>query len=281
MGIVNMTPDSFSGDGLWRDIEAACEQARRMIAEGASIIDVGGESTRPGSQGISVEEELERVLPVVKKLASEGIPVSIDTRHAEVAAACLENGAVIINDVTGFTQASMRDVAAASRTGCIIVHMSEGHQKNDIVPTGSQPVAEAEAPLSSSLNASTTTQVDPRNDLVDEVESFLLAQARLLEEQGIDPRRIAIDPGPGFGKDFDQNSALLQATQRLATHGYPLVAAWSRKRFIGELTGVEKPEERVSGSVAVALQAAAQGARILRVHDVAETAEALLRTQPL
>ncbi|MCL2757686.1 MAG: dihydropteroate synthase, partial [Coriobacteriia bacterium] len=217
---------------------------------GAFIIDVGGESTRPGSEEVSIDVELARVEPVVRTLVHEGILVSIDTRHAEVAAACINQGAVAINDITGFTQASMREVAQQNQVGCIIMHM-QGEPKN--------------------------MQAAPHyDDVVQEVEDFLLAQALVLEEGGVARERIAIDPGPGFGKDFDHNLALLHATRRFASHGYPLVAAWSRKAFIGALTGVSVPAQRVAGSVEVAMYAAQQGARILRVHDVAPTAQALV-----
>jgi len=249
MGILNVTPDSFSDGGAYEGVEDACACAQRLVREGADIIDVGGESTRPGSEEVAVKEELRRVLEIVRVLAAEGIAVSIDTRHAEVAEACLDQGAVVINDITGFTQGDMIEVARRSQAGCIIMHM-QGEPK--------------------------TMQVAPHyDDVVAEVEAFLLAQAALLEAQGVRRERIAIDPGPGFGKDFGQNRALLCATGRLASHGYPLMASWSRKRFVGELTGVDVPHERVAGSVAVALYAAQDGAGILRVHDVAATKEAL------
>ncbi|MDR2714767.1 MAG: dihydropteroate synthase [Coriobacteriales bacterium] len=284
MGILNVTPDSFSDGGLYyskndangsakprvensaspsakssakkpseqtaQGIERACDHARRMVSEGASIIDVGGESTRPGSDEVSTKEELRRVLPVVQTLASEGIAVSVDTRHAEVAAACIEQGAAVINDVSGFSDEAMRKLVQETQVGCIVMH-AQG-----------EPKTMQDAPY--------------YDDVVGEVEEFLCARAQLLEkEYGVARARIALDPGPGFGKNFEHNKALLYATDRLASQGYPLVAAWSRKRFIGELAGVEEPSERVAGSVAVALFAAAQGARILRVHDVAQTAQVL------
>jgi dihydropteroate synthase len=166
-----------------------------------------------------------------------------------VAAAALEHGACVINDITGFSQPSMCQLAAHTQAGCVVMHMQG-------TPQGMQ-----EAP-----------QYD---DVVLEVEQFLLGQARMLEEQGVARTRICIDPGPGFGKDFAHNKALLNATERLSAHGYPLMAAWSRKRFIGELTGIEVPEKRADASALVAAYAALQGARILRVHDVAKTAASL------
>ena len=271
MGILNITPDSFSDGGRYFDgknvndisganskhLNTAYAHARRMIKEGAHIIDIGGESTRPGSEELSVAEELARVSSLVRILADEGCVVSIDTRHATVAAACVEQGASIINDVTGFSDLDMIDVLRQSLAGCVISHMQ------------GEPKTMQEAPY--------------YDDVVEEVEKYLLFRACLLNDYGVARKRIAIDPGPGFGKNFEHNLALLRATGRLASHGYPVMASWSRKRFIGELTerptgeltGLTAPEERVVGSVTVALYAAHQGARIFRVHDVAATAEAL------
>ena len=249
MGIINATPNSFSNDGLGHDAKAACNRARQMIREGATIIDVGGESTRPGSDEVDPTEELKRVLPVVHCLTREGIAVSIDTRHEEVAAQAVEHGACIINDITGFSQEPMIRLAQNTNVGCIVMHM-QGEPKS--------------------------MQAAPRyDDVVGEVEQFLLAQTRMLQERGIAQERICIDPGPGFGKDRTHNMALLCATKRLSSHGYPLMAAWSRKRFIGELTGIEDPGQRARASALVAAYAASQGACVLRVHDVAETVQAL------
>ena len=249
MGIINVTPDSFSDGGIHASRDAACQHGRELIKQGATIIDVGGESTRPGSQEVSLEEELDRVLPVVTCLASEGHLVSIDTRHAHVAQACVQAGAVIINDVSGFRDPDMVQVATQCNAGIIIMHM---------------------------LGEPKSMQVDPVYvDVVQEISDYLLAQAALLEAAGVAPQRIAIDPGPGFGKTYAHNLALLKATPQLASLGYPLVAGWSRKAFLGKLTGVPVAADRVAGSVTAALYAARQGARILRVHDVAPTAQAL------
>jgi len=249
MGILNVTPDSFSDGGSHMGLIPALDHARKMAAEGAGIIDVGGESTRPGSAEVAIDEELARVLPVVRALAKEGFVVSVATRHAEVAGAAVAEGAAIINDITGFGSADMIELARSTDVGLIVMHM-QGTPKD--------------------------MQQQPHyTDVVAEVEGYLLRQARMLEDKGVARERIAIDPGPGFGKDYAHNLALLKATGRLAGHGYPLVAAWSRKGFIGALTGVEQASERVAGSVAVACWAACQGARILRVHDVAATAQAL------
>jgi dihydropteroate synthase len=249
MGILNVTPDSFSDGGQHSAPEAACAHARLMAAQGAVIIDVGGESTRPGSDEVSVAEELARVLPVVTQLASEGLIVSIDTRHALVARACACAGAAIINDVSGFRDQAMVDVAANCEAGLVVMHM---------------------------LGEPKGMQTDPHyEDVVKEVRDYLLGQAGMLEAAGIARERICIDPGPGFGKTFEHNLALLRATVAFASLGYPLMAAYSRKGFIGALTGVAEARARVAGSVAVAVYAAQRGARVLRVHDVAPTVEAL------
>jgi dihydropteroate synthase len=249
MGIVNVTPDSFSDGGMHVELDAACTHAHRLIAEGAQIVDVGGESTRPGSQEVTPEVELARVLPVVQELATEGLCVSIDTRHAIVARACAEAGAAIINDVSGFRNPDMVEIAAACDVGVVAAHM---------------------------LGEPLTMQVAPHyDDVVAEVCDYLSKQARMLENAGVDPERICVDPGPGFGKNYEHNRALLQGTAGLASLGYPLMAAWSRKGFIGEASGIESASQRVASSVVVACYAAMQGARIIRVHDVAPTAEAL------
>ncbi|MCL2883722.1 MAG: dihydropteroate synthase [Coriobacteriia bacterium] len=249
MGILNVTPDSFYDGGIHTNAASALEHAYQMVAEGADIIDVGGESTRPGAGEITEEEELERILPVISTLANDGVVVSVDTRHASVAAACLDGGAVIVNDVSGFRDAAMIKTVAASEAGCIIMHM-QGEPRN--------------------------MQKNPKyDDVVAEVSAYLLAQAARLEAAGVEPARICIDPGPGFGKAYEHNLALLQATEHLATLGYPLSAAFSRKSFLGRLADAELAADRLTASVFVSIWAAAHGARILRVHDVAETVEVL------
>jgi dihydropteroate synthase len=231
------------------DNKLAYEYAMTMISYGASIIDIGGESTRPGAQEVSEAEELRRILPVIKKLADQGVPVSVDTRHASVAKAAVCAGASIINDVSGFRNPEMVAVAKDCNAGLIVMHM---------------------------LGEPQNMQENPKYcDVVKEVSEYLLQQAKMLEGAGIKHERIAIDPGPGFGKDYAHNMALLRATASLAKLGYPLVAAWSRKRFVGELTGEKIAKERVAGSVAVAAWAAANKASILRVHDVKPMAQAL------
>ena len=249
VGILNITPDSFSDGNQHFEHEQAYAHANRMLDEGAAIIDVGGESTRPGSDEVSESEELARVLPVIEQLVADGVVISIDTRHAAVAKRCVEAGAAIINDISGFRDAEMRDLAANSDVGCVVMHML-GEPKN--------------------------MQNDPHyDDVVAEVSDYLTHQADLLVATSVAPERICIDPGPGFGKTFDHNLALLKATHQLAALGYPLMAAYSRKGFIGNMTAVRSAAERVTASALVAAWAANQGARVLRVHDVKETAQAL------
>jgi dihydropteroate synthase len=252
MGILNTTPDSFSDGGRYTETQDALCHAHTLLEQGADIIDIGGESTRPGSEELPPDLELARVLNVVGPLAREGVCVSIDSHHAEVVEACLAEGAAIINDITGFTNPAMERLAALSRAGCVVMHMRGEPQ---------------------------TMQENPQYDeVVAEVGEFLLAQAQLLTNAGVERERICLDPGPGFGKNFEQNLELLQSTARLANLGSPpylLMAAWSRKNFIGEITGEAIPEKRVAGSVAAAVFAASQGAGVLRVHDVGSTVAAL------
>ncbi|MDR2108346.1 MAG: dihydropteroate synthase [Coriobacteriales bacterium] len=253
MGILNVTPDSFSDGGNYTEPRVALAHAREMLAAGAQIIDVGGESTRPGSAETAVGEELRRVLPVVRSLVEDGAVVSIDTRHAEVAAAALEAGAGILNDITGFTQEGMRALAEQSDAGLVVMHM-QGEPRE--------------------------MQTNPHyNDVVAEVGEWLDARAGELTARGVAAERICLDVGPGFGKTFEHNLALLKGTAAMAQHaaeqGFLWMAAWSRKGFIGTLTGEEVAARRVAGSVAVACYAAACGANVVRVHDVGATAQAL------
>lgn len=250
MGIVNVTPDSFSDGGLHGSAADAVAHGAALVAQGASIVDVGGESTRPGASPVTPAEEIARVLPVIERLSSGlDVPVSIDTRHAEVARACLVAGASIINDVTGFSSDEMVEVAAGSSAGVVVMHMR------------GEP---------------STMQQEPRyDDVVGEVHAFLLERAEVLERAGVARERICIDPGIGFGKTLEHNLTLLRAMPILASSGYPVCAGVSRKRFIGEVTGVAEPSERLGGSIAAALWSALHGAAVVRVHDVAETVQAL------
>jgi dihydropteroate synthase len=249
MGILNVTPDSFSDGGAYVDSADAGEAGLRMLADGADIIDIGGESTRPGADPVTAAEEAGRVVPVVRALADGGACVSVDTRHAEVAAEALAAGAAILNDVSGFADRAMVRLAAAGDAGLVVMHM-RGEPR--------------------------TMQDDPAySDVVAEVSAYLARQAAELEDAGVSRERIAIDPGIGFGKTADHNVALLRRLPELASLGFPILVGVSRKRFIGEITGVKEPRERLAGSIAAALAAAGNGATILRVHDVAATVQAL------
>ena len=250
MGVLNVTPDSFSDGGSHTDAAAAVSHGIAMLDQGADTIDVGGESTRPGADELETAVELDRVLFVVAELAGGAVvPVSIDTRHAQVARACVEAGASIINDVSGFRDETMVEAAAGCDAGLIVMHM---------------------------LGDPGTMQDAPRyDDVVAEVAEYLSAQAAMLVERGVARERIALDPGIGFGKTAEHNLEILRRLDEFADLGYPIVVGASRKRFIGEVTGEGVPARRVSGSVAAALWAGECGAAVVRVHDVAETVQAL------
>ncbi len=254
MGILNVTPDSFSDGGRFvgagkADVRAAAEAGVAMVAEGADIIDVGGESTRPGAMSVHPAMEASRVIPVVERLvAAVDIPVSVDTRNSEVASAALAAGASIVNDISGFRDPAMVRLVAGSEAGLVLMHM-----QGDPQTMQREPVYE---------------------DVVAEVAEWLAVRAEELEAAGVDRARIAVDPGIGFGKTADHNLALLHDTRALVALGYPLVVGASRKRFIGAVTG-GGPDERLEGSLAAALWAAAHGAAVLRVHDVEATMKTL------
>lgn len=255
MGILNVTPDSFSDGGLHDSREAALDYARRMVGEGALIVDVGGESTRPGSDEVAVEEELARVIDVVRALSAEGICVSVDTRHAEVARAAVDAGASIINDVSGFRDPAMVEVAKSCDAGLVVMHM-KGEPK--------------------------TMQDDPiYDDVVAEVRDYLRDRARFLESEGIACDRICIDPGPGFGKTFAQTLELMRNMHEFARLGYPLMCAVSRKGFIGWAYHIDEAPMRDEASAAEALMACDLGASVVRTHNVALTAKALSDLRPL
>ena len=250
MGILNVTPDSFSDGGRHVRQSDAVEYASAMVAAGVGIVDVGGESTRPGAAPVSEAEEIARVLPVVTALAAIGtVPVSIDTRRAAVARACVEAGASIVNDVSGFRDPAMVEAAAGSDAGLVVMHM---------------------------LGEPATMQEDPRyDDVVAEVAAFLGERAEVLQAAGVARERIALDPGIGFGKTTAHNLELLRRLPEIAELGYPVLVGASRKRFIGNILGEDDPARRVHGSVGAAVSAVLGGAHIVRVHDVAETVQAI------
>lgn len=249
MGVVNVTPDSFSDGGLFADSETAIEHGRQLLAEGADILDVGGESTAPGAEPVTVEEELARVEPVVAALAAEGATVSIDTSKAAVAAAALDAGAGIVNDVTALRgDPEMSALCAERGPTVVLMHM---------------------------LGTPRTMQDDPRyREVVADLREFFEARLAAATAAGIDRERVWLDPGIGFGKTSAHNAALLRRLGELAALGRPLVVGTSRKSFIGRVDG-SPPEERLGGTIASSLLAAANGAAVLRVHDVAEMRQAL------
>jgi len=247
MGILNVTPDSFSDGGKFLALPDALKQAEEMAAQGASLLDIGGESTRPGAAEVSSEEELSRVIPVVERLAGKiELPLSVDTCKPEVAQAALKAGASILNDITGLTDPAMLETAARYRAGVVIMHM-QGQPR--------------------------TMQENPQyDDVVAEVKDFLQKQARAAEQAGITD--IALDPGIGFGKTLEHNLQLLNRLSEFKSLGYPLLIGVSRKAFIGWLTG--KPvSRRLPGVLAAVCLAFYQGADIFRVHDVEPAVDAL------
>lgn len=270
MGILNVTPDSFSDGGSYVSADAAIERGLAMLDEGADIIDVGGESTRPGHTPVTPEEEAERVVPVVRGLVAAGAIVSIDTRHAEVARMCLRLGASIVNDVSGFTDADMVELVASSDCGCIVMHW------DDLTgPSSRKEVTlDAEKPVRAVAQTRRFTLPDD-GPIMRNVMGFLADQARCLLKAGVAAERIAIDPGAGFSKNANEDVVIQRSTKKLNSMGYPLVCAISRKRFVGAISGVTEVEERDAASAGVIISAVAGGARILRVHDVAEASQAL------
>ena len=248
MGIVNLTPDSFSDGGLYLDPEEAVSHGLELLDEGADLVDLGGESTRPGADPVAPEEELRRVTPVVERLA-ERATVSIDTSKAVVAEAAIGAGAAMVNDVTALRgDPEMAAACAEAGVEVVLMHML------------GEPRTMQEAPV--------------YGDVVEEVLEFLLERARVAEEAGIARERIWIDPGIGFGKTAEHNFALLAATDRFVETGYRVLVGPSRKRFIGSLDG-SGDAERVGGTVAACLVAARKGASAVRVHDVAPIFQAL------
>lgn len=250
LGIVNVTPDSFSDGGEHATLEAAVAHGLRLAEEGADALDVGGESTRPGAQDVSVEEEIKRVVPVIERLAKEtSLPVGVDTSKPEVMRAAVAAGAGMVNDVYALRRDGALEAAAELGVPVVLMHMQ------------GEPRSMQDAP-----------QYD---DVVGEVHRFLAERIFAAEMAGIAKKNIVVDPGFGFGKNREHNLLLLAQLERFAELGVPVLAGLSRKRTIGELTGRDDPHERVHGSVAAALIAAQRGAKLLRVHDVAATVDAL------
>jgi dihydropteroate synthase len=249
MGIVNVTPDSFSDGGQHARTESAIRHAHTLIQEGADILDIGGESTRPGALPVSVRDELGRILPVIKALLHSGVAISVDTCKPEVMQAVLDIGADIINDVTGMRDASaQRIVARHGHCGICLMHM-QGEPR--------------------------TMQANPHyNNVVQDIKTELLQQAQVLESLGVQSARVSLDPGFGFGKTVEQNYQLLANLKSIVETGYPLVLGVSRKSMIGAVTE-QTVDNRMSGSIAAALAGVQRGARVLRVHDVRETRDAL------
>jgi dihydropteroate synthase len=248
MGILNVTPDSFSDGGAYLAVDAALAQARALIAQGADLLDLGAESTRPGAEPVSAEVQAARLLPVVEGLRDTGVPLSIDTSEPAVMQATLDAGADMINDIQALRLPGAIDAVMRSRCALCVMHM-QGEPR--------------------------TMQASPHyDDVVGEVGAFLAQRARQLQAAGVDARRIVLDPGFGFGKTVDQNYTLLRGMRALQAAGYPLLAGVSRKSMIGAVTG--KPvKDRLAGSIAAALAAVAHGASLVRVHDVAATVDAL------
>ena len=249
MGIVNATPDSFSDNGRHATATAALRHCEQLLKDGADILDIGGESTRPGSTAVALEEELDRVLPVLRAAVQLGVPVSIDTYKPQVMQAALDLGVDIVNDIWALRQSGAAQVVAAHpRCGLCLMHMHRDPQTMQTAPM--------------------------QGDVVPQVLTFLELQAQYLQGLGVNKSRIAIDPGIGFGKTVQQNFALLARQRELLALGYPVLAGWSRKSSLGAVTGLPV-QERLGASVAAALLAVQQGARIVRVHDVRDTVAAL------
>ena len=250
MGIVNVTPDSFSDGGAHFDVEAAVAHGLALVAEGADILDIGGESTRPGADAVPLEEELRRTVPVIERLDSETrVPLSIDTFKPEVMRAAVAAGAGMINDICGLRSEGALEAAAELGVPVVLMHML------------GEPRSMQDAPS--------------YDDVVGEVHRFLAERIFAAEMAGIPRSRIVADPGFGFGKTTAHNMTLLAQLERFGELGVPVLAGLSRKRSIGEITGRDMPQQRVYGSVAAHLLAAQRGAKILRVHDVAATVDAL------
>ncbi len=249
MGIVNLTPDSFSGDGLVGSVDRSIEHARLQFEAGSDILDIGAESSRPGAIPTSESEELQRLIPVLKEIVTWGVPVSVDTYKPAVMRAALIAGATMINDITGMSNPVALSTVSASDCAICIMHMQ------------GQPGSMQQAPC--------------YEDVVVEVHDFLSLASNRCLQAGVATERIILDPGFGFGKTLDQNLALFGALTAVSSHGLPLLVGVSRKSMLGAITG-RPVEQRQAASISAALLAAQKGAKILRVHDVAATKDALL-----
>lgn len=249
MGILNVTPDSFSDGGSWTSTDAAVEHALEMVRQGADIIDVGGESTRPGAKPVDCREELDRVLPVIKQLATGNVLISVDTTKARVAEAAIEAGAVIINDISACSSdPAMPRLAGESEAGVVLMHM-QGEPR--------------------------TMQVDPSyNDIIPEIKAFLTGHADKMINAGAAPESIMLDPGIGFGKTLEHNLTLLACLTHFTETGFPVLVGLSRKSFIGKITGRDV-NERLAGSLAGLVWCIMKGVHVLRVHDVRESVDAV------
>jgi dihydropteroate synthase len=248
MGVVNVTPDSFSDGGLFLDTQRAVAHARRLIGEGADLLDIGGESTRPGAAPVTLEEERRRVLPVLEALVESGVPVSVDTRKPQLMRDAVAAGAAMVNDVAALAAPGALEAVARAPVAVCLMHMQ------------GEPG---------------TMQANPSyREVVAEVRAYLAGRVAAAESAGIARDRIVVDPGFGFGKTLEHNLALLAGLRELRLPGVALLAGLSRKAMLGKLTGRE-PHERVHASVAAALTAVQNGAHIVRVHDVAATRDAL------
>jgi len=250
MGIVNVTPDSFSDGGQHAGTSAALKHCEQLIRDGAHMLDIGGESTRPGSPAVPLYEELSRVLPVVRDAVKLGVPISVDTCKPEVMQAVLDAGADIVNDIWALRRGNALDVVAAHpRCGVCLMHMHRDPQTMQVAPM--------------------------EGDVLPSVTAFLRERAEALKARGLAHERIVLDAGVGFGKTVAQNFSLLARQRELMDLGWPMLAGWSRKSSLGAVTGREVPAERVAASVAAALLSVERGARVVRVHDVRETVDAL------
>ena len=250
MGIVNVTPDSFSDGGRFLGPDRAIAHGLRLFEDGADLVDVGGESSRPGAEEVPAAEEIRRVIPVIAGLVAAGVPVSVDTSKPEVASAALAEGAVVVNDITAFGHPDMAPLVAAARCGAVLMHMQGNPQ---------------------------TMQDHPAyEDVVGEVRDYLLERAALIEQAGVERSFVCVDPGIGFGKTQRHNLQLLARLDELVSTGYPVLVGTSRKSFIGKILDQSDPAERDLATAATVAIAATRGAAVVRVHNVEMTRQAVL-----